>query len=119
MNKKGMELAVGTLIVIILSVFVLIALLIIWNQQTGIFSDFLKNIAGKTNIDSLVTSCNSFVTQQAFYDYCCVKRDVNYEGIVEGKRKIIEQELTCKELSGKTFTGGRIEKLNCENIGCQ
>lgn len=107
--RKGMEMAISTLVVIVLAVLVLIGLLVIWNQQTGIFSDFLSDIAGKTNVDNLVIACNSLVTQQAIYDYCCVEKEVKYKA--EGKIK--EEKMTCKELAEKSFTGERINKLNC------
>ena len=110
-GKKGMEMAVSTIVIIVLAVLVLVGLLVILNQQTGIFSDFLNNIAGKTNVDSLVTSCNSLVTQQIVYDYCCVEKEVKYK--VEGKIK--EEKMTCKELAEKSFVAGRIDKLGCGN----
>ena len=111
-GKKGLELTISTLIIIVLSILILIALLVIWNRQTGIFSDFLKNISGKSNIDSLVTSCNSLQSQQSVYEYCCMEKEVK---LSEEKDKL---KLTCKELSERDFTGGRIQELNCENAGC-
>ncbi len=108
-NKRGMELAVNPLVIIILSILVLIAVLLIWNQQTGIFSDFINNIIGKTNIDSLIASCNSLASQNSVYEYCCVGKEARYKS--EGK--IIEEELTCSSLAEKSFTSGRINKLSC------
>lgn len=113
MNKKGIEMAVSTLIIIVLSVLVLIALVIILNRQTGFFSDILNNIQGKSNVDSLVTACNSLVTRQAGYDYCCVKRDVDL-----GKGNKEKLNLTCNELREKEFIGERIQSLQCETAGC-
>jgi len=106
-DRRGMELAIGTLVIIILSIFVLIALLFIWNQQTGIFSDFLKNIAGESNVDAVVVACNSLVTRNSVYEYCCTKREVKLEDE--------SLELTCQELSEKEF-GSRVNKLNCESV---
>ncbi len=111
-NKRGMELAVNTLVIIVLSILVLIALLLIWNQQTGIFSEFIGDLIGKTNVDSLVVSCNSLASQNAVYEYCCAEKKARYKS--EGK--IIKEELTCSSLVEKSFTSGRINKLNCENI---
>lgn len=114
MNKRGLEMAVGTIIIIVLAILVLIAVLVIWNQQTGIFSEFLSSISGKTNVDTLVTGCNSLVTQQAVYEYCCIKKDVRYE--LDGEIK--KEKLTCGELKEKEFTGNRVNELNCEGAGC-
>lgn len=111
-DKKALELTVNTLIIIVLAVLLLIALLVVLNRQTGIFSDFLANLWGKTNVDAVVTSCNSLATQNAVYEYCCVGKKVKYKE--EGK--IIGEELTCQELWDKSFVGGRISKINCENV---
>ena len=114
MNKRGLEMAVGTIIIIVLAIFVLIAVLVIWNQQTGIFSDFLRSVSGKTNIDTLITGCNSLVTQQAVYEYCCIKKEAKYEQDGEIKK----EKLTCDELREKEFTGNRVNELNCGDAGC-
>ena len=115
MNKRGLELEINTLVIIILSVLVLIALLLIWNYQTGVFSDFLKNIQGKTNVDGIVTACNILASQQAVYEFCCIARETKYEN---SEGKIQEEKLTCLGLANKNFTGGRIQSLDCENVGC-
>ncbi len=107
-----MELAVSTIVIIVISILVLVAILIIWNNQTGIFSDFLRNLAGKTNVDAVVTGCNTLASQNSVYEFCCVGRMVKHEE----EEKIIEEELTCLELVDKEFTSGRINKLNCENV---
>ena len=112
-NKKGLQLAVSTIIIIILGILVLVGLLFLWNQQTGVFSDFLGNIVGKTNVDAVVVSCNALYNQQSFYDFCCVKREVRYE--LNGK--IEKEKISCLEFSEKDI-GARVEKLNCENAGC-
>lgn len=114
MNKRGLELAIGTLVVIILAIVVLIFLLIFWNSQTGIFSDFFSSFVGKSNVDALVTSCNSLVTQQAVYEYCCIKKDVRYEK----DDKIVKEKFSCRELREQNFTGGKIQELNCQDSGC-
>ncbi len=123
MDKKGLELTVNTLIIIVLAVLLLIALLVILNRQTGIFSDFINNLMGKTNVDAVVASCNSLASQNAAYEYCCAEKKVKYK--LDGK--ILEEELTCNALSDNdvsankslillSITAGRINKLNCENV---
>ena len=110
MDKRGFELAINTIILIALGVLALIVIIIVWASQSGYFADFLENIRGKTNVDSLVTSCNSLVSQNSVYEYCCVKTDVRLENQ--------ELELSCQELNTKDFTGNRIKELNCDNAGC-
>lgn len=109
-DKRGFELAVGTIVIIVLSILLLVALLVIWNKQTGIFSDFLENIMGKSNVDSIVAACNTFVAKQSVYEYCCVSREIKLD-----KLENSELELTCEQLSEEDF-GKRVEKLNCEDV---
>lgn len=111
-NKKAFELAISTIVIIVLAILVLIAVLVIFDRQTGIFSDFINNLMGKTNVDALVISCNSLASQNSVYDFCCVERKVKYKA--EGK--VLEEELTCNALADEDFVGGRIDKLNCEDV---
>jgi len=113
-DKKGLELSINVIVIIVLAILLLVALIIILNRQTGIFSDFLSNLFSRANVDNIVASCNSLVTQNSVYEYCCAEREVKYEK----DAKLTEEKLTCKELEEKNFTGGRINKLNCENAGC-
>jgi len=111
--KKAMEMSINVIVIIVLAILLLITLVIILNRQTGFFSDFLNNLFGKTNVDNLVTSCNSFASQNAVYEFCCSEQDVKYRK--EGK--MAEETMTCLELADKNFTAGRINKLDCGE-GC-
>lgn len=113
MNKKGFEMAISTIIIIVLAVLLLISLVVILNYQTGIFFDFIKNLGGKTNVDAIVSGCNILASQNSVYEFCCAKKTVKYEFNKETKK----EELTCLELENKTFTGKRIEGIAC-NITC-
>ena len=106
--------AVSTIVIIILSILVLIALIFIFNQQTRFFSDFINNIIGKTNVDSIVTACNSLASSNYFYEYCCVEKEVRYKK----DKELVKEEMTCKELADKEIVGGRINKINCQEAGC-
>jgi len=111
-DKKGLELSINVIVILVLAILLLVALIVILNRQTGFFSDFLNNLFGKTNVDNLVTSCNSFVASSSVYEFCCVERDVKYKQA----GKIAEEKLTCQELADKSFTSGRINKINCEGV---
>jgi len=109
MNKRGLEMTINVMVIIVLAVLLLIALIVVLTGQTGFFSDFLRNLTGKANVDAVVTACNSHVNQNDIYEYCCVEKKVYYKS--EGKLK--EEELTCKELADKTFINNRINPLEC------
>ncbi len=112
-DKKDTELMIGTFVVIVLAILVLITLLVFWELQTGKFSEFINSLFVETNVDAVVASCNTLATQNAVYDYCCSEKKVRYKE--DGK--MMEQKLTCNELSEKPF-GNRIDKLDCGNAGC-
>jgi len=113
-GKKGMELMISTAVIIVLAILVAVVLIIFWDMETGIFSNFINNILGTTNVDSIVIVCNSLAERSSVYDFCCSKKEVKYQ---EGSQ-IKKETFTCKELIDKQFTGGRITKLNCEGTAC-
>ena len=108
-GKKAMEMTINVVVIIVLAVLLLIGLIVILTGQTGIFTDFLNNLRGKTNVDAVVTACNSQVVQENVYEFCCVNKTVKYK--FEGKLK--EEEFTCKLLAEQSFTNGRINLLEC------
>lgn len=110
MNKKGFELAMNTMVIVILAIIFLVAMIVIFNYQTGFFSSMLRNFSGKSNVDAVVIACNSLVNQQANYEYCCVSKD-----IAMGKENL---NMTCSEMAGKSYGNG-ISKMSCENVGCE
>lgn len=98
--------AISTVILIILGILVLLIILFLINNQTGIFSNVINSFQSKSNVDLVVQGCNALVQNQQEYSYCCEKKDV-----VVGK---IKEQLTCNELRQKNYTFGKIETLNCE-----
>jgi len=112
MNKRGIELSIRTIIIIVLAILVLAGLIIMFTQQTSIFSDFLDGIFGKSNVDSMITSCNSFAGREAFYEFCCTEKTIKYE--LGGKLK--KEKMTCLALSENPLSTNKINKLNCEGI---
>jgi len=77
MNKKGAEMAIGTIIWIILALVVLAV--IIYGFTTG-WSNLWENITnlggGNTNVQAVLTGCNTACSIGNTFDYCNQKRDV-------------------------------------------
>lgn len=114
MNKRATELMITTVVVIVLAILVAVVLIVFWDMETGIFSNFINNLVGETNVDSIVIVCNSLAERSSIYDFCCSKKEVKYEIDNEIKK----ETFTCKELAEKQFVGGRINKINCEETVC-
>jgi len=109
-NKKGVELAIRTIVIFTVAILVLIMLVFWLNSERGMFSGFLKNFRGTSNVDEVVDACNTFYTSNRVYSYCCDLKEVKAGGE--------EFELTCNQLRDKNFTSDRISKLGCEEVQC-
>lgn len=109
-NKKGLELAVGTIILIALGVIILIFLILMLTGQTSFFEGILDSFRGSTNVDAVIAGCNSLVTNEQSFSYCCEKKIIKTE-----KNSL---ELTCDEFRQNSLSSERILKLDCENVNC-
>ena len=110
MDKRGIQLAIHTIILIALGILVLMALIFLLFNQTSFFSDFLESFKGKTNVDDVILGCNSLVESEQIYAYCCEEKKI----VTASK----EFNLTCDELREKDF-GGSVKDLDCSEIGCE
>ena len=76
LSRKGAELTIGTLVVIVLAIIVLVVLALgfgtgwtnLWSKISGMFSP--------VNVDSVKQACVFACTSQAKYDLCTRTRDV-------------------------------------------
>lgn len=85
-NKKGAEMAIGTLVVIVLAILVLV--LIAFGFATGwsnLFDKVRGFFGGAVNVDSLKQACTVACTTQSTYEYCCVQKTINYKEEATGK----------------------------------
>jgi len=80
MDRKGLEMAVTTVIMIILSIVVLTILIIFVNSQTGFLSKWFKTQQGESNVDSVVSACNNLVATESVYSYCCEEKEIIFGG---------------------------------------
>lgn len=111
-EKKGLEMAITTVIMIILSISVLTVLIIYFNSQTGFFSRFFKTHSSVSNVDDVISSCNSLVDREAFYTYCCEAKEVKLVG------NSSFEKLTCDDAREKAWASNRIRELSCINTLC-
>jgi hypothetical protein len=107
-SKKGAEMTIGTIIVIILALVVLVVL--IYGFSTG-WSNLWQNIlgygGGTVNVQTVVDSCSLACTTQATYDYCQKTRTVVMDTTKTGSKS-----MTCKQLEAQNVG------LSCSNLDC-
>jgi len=111
-NKKGLELAVTTVIMIILSISILTLLVLFLNSQTGFLSRFFKAHSSESNVDLIISSCNSLALSESTYTYCCEKKEVSFG------EKTPTQKLTCNEARLANWSSSRIQELSCASTPC-
>lgn len=117
MNKKGAEMTVGTIIVIVLALIVLVILIFGFSTGWGTLWDNLKNlIGGGVNVQTIVRACQIACTTNAEYDYCSLPRNVNFgkdSGIsgIDASGKI---SLNCEQLEDPKYR----TDLSCPSVTC-
>jgi hypothetical protein len=114
-SKKGAEMTIGTIIVIILALVVLVVL--IYGFSTG-WSNLWQNIlgygGGTVNVQTVVDSCKLACTAQQSFDYCSKKRTIVFE-LVNGKKNPADGSYTCDELAKLS---GVNTGLGCDALDC-
>ncbi|MBM3246941.1 hypothetical protein FJZ17_00145 [Candidatus Pacearchaeota archaeon] len=104
-GKKGVELALNTIILIVLAIIVLVALVLLFNRSSGSFGEKMDSFFTSSNVDSVVSQCDTLGEQERKYEFCCVNRTVKLS-------KSEKLELTCSLASEKSW-GSSINKLVC------
>jgi len=93
-----MQLAINTLVIIILALLVLLALSLAF---TGAFKKFMERIRGYSGseIDSLSNICQSQCIQGNEYSFCCEEKKLGKEKITcEDERLNVECEINCERV---------------------
>ncbi|MEK6820629.1 MAG: hypothetical protein AABX71_02865 [Nanoarchaeota archaeon] len=101
-NKRGFELAISTLVVIVLALLILAALVVAFTMG---FENFLGVIRGYfvSDISAVKQACENACISGLSYDFCCVEREMDFG---QGKEKI-----TCEEKRLNISCD-----LNCEGV---
>ena len=108
MNKKGAEMTIGTIIIIILALVVLVV--IIYGFSTGWANLWEKIISfggQKVNVQSVINSCSLACSTNSAYDYCNLQRKMTF-GDDRDKQ---DKTWTCHDLEGDNL-------LRCDDIEC-
>jgi len=114
MNKKGAEMTISTIVVIVLALVVLVVLIMgftsgwssLWQKVIGFGGD-------NVNVQSVIQSCSLACTTEAEYDYCVRKRAVVFEedsGLTNGNYHCKQLETILSNISGAN--------LKCTEVSC-
>ncbi len=94
---------------ILLVVFLLLFIVIIWEFQTGGFSNWLFYLTGGKTLGETVKECNSFSADSNLNSFCCLDREIAYKDEKSGK--FIRTRMTCKQIAENN--PGEINEMNC------
>jgi len=121
-GDRGLQMAVTTVIMIILSIAVLTILIIFVNSQTGFLSRWFKTYESESNVDLVVDSCNALVAVGSVYSYCCEEKNIvlGGKGKVDDEGNVVDSsfKMTCDVSRGEDWSGGRIDEMSCVGVGC-
>jgi len=110
MNKRGFELAISTIILLILAVFVLVIFVLFLTMGSNNFRDTLKGYFSYSNVDSVISSCNLAVDTNMPYKYCCEKNNLRY--YLNGEK--MKGNFTCFELLNESFANN-LKLMECSS----
>jgi len=116
-NKRGAEIAIGTIILIIISVIVLALVIAGFAMGWGTLTERIKSFFGPTaqSVDLAITSCMAKCTfTQEHYAYCCNKFDV--KGLDPNKPKEVTKGITCYQLKHDFLKDGGLK--DCDDSFC-
>lgn len=116
LNKKGQNLSINTIVILILAIFVLVVVVVALTGGYGNFVKWYQGISGSSGISvqTAVLTCNGYCTsfqasglESIREDYCekIMELDTN------GDNKV-DEEMTCDDLRRE---GGQIQ---CDAIEC-
>ncbi len=81
MNEKGFEMAISTIIIIILSIAVMIGLILFLKNGFGWFNSGVKPIASTTGISTIKQACEIACTADNAFVFCCEKFSVDKKNL--------------------------------------
>lgn len=88
MNKRGAELTIGTLVIIVLAVIVLVVLVVGFTSGWGnLWANISAFFGGGVNLDTQVAACNTACLTKSTNAFCSQKRDVKASDNVFNKEK--------------------------------
>jgi hypothetical protein len=123
-DKRGQELTLGTVILIILGIVVLVFLIFGFSTGWGNLWDRMSNIAGgKSNLDSIRSGCEVACLSNNVEDFCRFQRTVRYDGTESawnGKDmgNVTSSPGTCYDISQNTTRYPRVNVATCPSINC-
>lgn len=112
-NKRGQEISVNTLVLIVIAVLVLVFLIV--GFAIG-WKKIFPFITPGNNVKEVVDKCSLACNTQSVYDYCSAKREVRVDEAIISISPKKEFTATCKDLEAVNGLGvSPCASLQCSN----
>ncbi len=100
--KKGQQLTLGTVILIVLGIAVLVFLIFGFSTGWSNLWDRITNFAGGSgNLDTVRQGCELACASNNVQDYCALNRTVKFNEEIEyGGEEVTKIQITCEKASG-------------------
>ena len=113
MNKRGLELAINTIVIFILAIVLLVLMVYLLTDSSSKFEDKIQGFAGYSNVDEINDGCRLLVNIEHSYEFCCEKRVVKY--FEDGNK--VEGEFSCSDMADKEEFDV-VKRWDCSNLKC-
>ena len=78
MNKKALELAINTIVILVLAILLLLFLVLFFTDAGKNFVAKIGIYSSYSNVDDVVSNCNIQADTNKEYSFCCEKKTVRY-----------------------------------------
>ena len=96
MNKRGFEMAISTLVVIVLAIMVLVALALAFTGSFDKFVSYIRGFSG-SDINNQQKLCQSQCDLNSVQDFCCQEKTISKEKVTcQDKRLDIGCIINCE-----------------------
>ena len=112
MNKKGAEMTIGTIVMIILALVVLVVLIFGFTSGWGnLWNNIVGFGGGQVNVQTVVQACQVACSTSGTYDYCTRERSVVFE------KDKPSQNLKCRDLESRGVGLSACGNVDCSGSG--
>ena len=96
LGKRGMELTIGTIVVIVLAIVVLIVLVVGFTGGWGNLWGNISAFFGGSNVDSIVQACNTACLTNSINAWCYDIRTIKGVSDITEPKKCVELKANIK-----------------------
>lgn len=114
MNKKGQDLSIGTLILIVLGIVVLVLLILGFSMGWGNLWEKINIFQGGSSVESVIQSCKIAASSNSVYTYCSDFKQIK----IENKKQWVNCDFSSvkSQLDTKLTCTGNEAKAKCQSL---